>query len=261
LQIAIGDETVCLRVDASLRCWLRSVGAQVPIMTATPPIAGLGDVSDFAVGGHHVCALTSDGKVFCWGDNSNGQLGAGRTEERVDAPVRVPGIEGAVGLAAGLFHTCVVLGDGRVTCWGWNADGQTGSDVEYAREARELVVPAVVAGVSGVTNIAAGRDQTCAKTKAGWSCWGRSHLKSQTDARGDHHNQPAKVDDLDGMEQLTLKDETACGLFQDGHVGCWGAGAFSILANRPLRANNIIIIIILIRRMNNESKNKILLHK
>jgi alpha-tubulin suppressor-like RCC1 family protein len=244
LQISIGDNIVCLRVDVSLRCWRRSAGAQVPIMAMMPPIAGIGSVSDVAVGMQHVCAIADGGKVFCWGGNAHGQLGARRSDEHVDEPVRAEGIEGAVAITAGMMHSCALLGDGRVSCWGWNAEGQTGSDTEYASEVRELVVPEVVAGISEVTSLSAGRDQTCAKTKTGWWCWGRSYMKSQTAARGSHHNQPAKVDELQDMQQLALKDETACGLFMDGHIGCWGSGAFSILPSRPLRADTPLPVIL-----------------
>lgn len=244
LQMAIGDNIACLRVDVSLRCWTRAVGAQKPVISTMPPIAGIGAVSDVAVGGQHVCAVAAGGKVFCWGRNTYGQLGARRSEEFVDEPVQAEGIEGAIAVTAGMMHSCALLGDGRVSCWGWNGDGQTGSDTEYASEVREIVVPEIVAGISEVTTIVAGRDQTCAKTKTSWWCWGRSYLKSQETARGNHHNQPAKVDELSDLQQLGLKDETACGLFTDGHVGCWGSGAFSILSSRPLRADAPLPVIV-----------------
>jgi len=248
LQVAIGEEIVCLRVDTALRCWKRSEGAKVPITTEMPPIAGVGAVADVVVGMRHVCALTNEGKVFCWGDNTRGQLGARRSEENIDTPVRAEGIEGATALAAGMMHTCALLSDGRVSCWGWNGEGQTGSDVDYAPEVRELVAPEIVAGISGAKNIVAGRDQTCVKTNQGTWCWGRSYLKSQSDARGYHHNQPARVPELDDLQQLALKDETACGLFTDGHVGCWGSGAFSLLPTRPLHAESPLPLILPVAR-------------
>lgn len=244
LQIAIGDEMVCLRIEEALRCWRRSEGVQGPIATTLPPIAGLGAVTDVAVGMRHVCALNKEGKVFCWGDNSHGQLGAGRNELTMAAPVQVPGIEGATAIAVGMMHSCALLSGGRVSCWGWNADGQTGSDVEYAEEVRELVAPEIVAGISGATTLAAGRDQTCVKTNAGMWCWGRSHLKSQSNVRGYHHNAAARVPELDDLQQISLKGETACGLFKDGHVGCWGSGAFTILPNRPLRAEEPLPLVL-----------------
>jgi alpha-tubulin suppressor-like RCC1 family protein len=204
----------------------------------------LGDVTDFAVGFHHVCALNQSGQVFCWGENSMGQIGARKAEARVDTPVRVDGIDGAKAITCGTLHSCAILGDGRVSCWGWNGQGQTGSDVEYTTEARELVVPEIVPGIAEATSIVAGRAHTCAKTKAGLLCWGESQLKSQRDTRGHARNQPSLVEDLVDVEQLAAKDETSCALFRDKHVGCWGSGAFSVMPSRPLRAESPLPVIL-----------------
>ena len=236
LQIAIGNETVCLRRLASLWCWPRSAGAKLPVSRGSPAISGLGDVSDVGVGYAHVCALGGAGRVFCWGENSRGELGAGRAETRIDTPTLVEGIEGAVALSVGPFHVCALLADGGVSCWGANSSGETGSDVEYTSGARELAVAERVDGVSAVSGLLTGRDQTCAQARSGWWCWGRSYLKSQLDARGSSHNQPALVAELADVTQLALRDETACGVFAGGSVACWGSGAFSLMMNRPLRA-------------------------
>jgi len=243
VQVVIGDDTVCLLFDGSLRCWKRSEGVQPPILASTPAIAGLPEVLDFAIGMSHVCAIVQGGRVYCWGDNSQGQIGARRHEAQIDTPVRVEGIEGAKSIVAGMMHSCVLLTDGRVSCWGWNGNGQTSGDVEYGSEARELVRPEIVPGISGATQLAAGRDQTCVRMKNETWCWGRSYMKSQN-ARGYHHNQPANVEELADLQQFGFSGETACGLFKDGHVGCWGSGAFSILPGRPLHADSPLPVIL-----------------
>lgn len=244
VQVAIGDETVCLRFDGSLRCWKRSEGAQTPLLAAVPPITGLGEVVDVSVGTNHTCAIVQGGQVYCWGHNEHGQIGAGRAEAQIDTPVRVDGIDGATAIVTGMMHSCVLLAEGRVSCWGWNADGQVGSDVEYAPEARVLVRPQIVLGISGATQLAAGRDQTCVRMKNETWCWGRSYVKSQRNARGYHHNQAAKVEELVNLQQFGFSGETACGLFKDGHVDCWGSGAFSILPSRPLHADTPLPVIL-----------------
>lgn len=244
VQVVIGDETVCLRFDGSLRCWKRSEGVQAPILSSTAAIAGLDEVLDVATGNDFVCAIVKGGRVYCWGDNTYGQLGAGRIEKRVDTPVHVEGIDGATSIVAGMMHSCVLLAGGRVSCWGWNANGQVGGDVEYGSEARELARPEIVAGISDATQLAAGRDQTCVRMKNETWCWGRSYMKSQTNARGYHHNQAAKVPELADLQQFGFSGETACALFNDAHIGCWGSGAFSILPSRPLNADSPLPVIL-----------------
>lgn len=243
LQIAIGDSTVCLRIDTSLRCWSRSKSVPTPIATL-PPMADIGNVVDVAVGMNHVCAANDAGLVYCWGENVLGQLGARRVEERVDSPVRVEGLEGAVAITAGMMHSCALLKDGRVSCWGWNMLGQTGSDVEYTRDARELVVAQIVAGISGATGIAAGRGQTCATLNTGVFCWGEAMLKSQRNSGGYHDNRAYPVEELAELKQFAFKDESACALFKDGHAGCWGSGVFSLVPGRPLHAESPLTLIL-----------------
>ena len=90
-----------------------------------------------SVGDDHNCALLSDGGVKCWGGNSYGQLGQGDTLTRGLAPGQVdmgdllPAIalgtgEIVVGIRAGEQHTCALLIQGRMKCWGWGESGRLG---------------------------------------------------------------------------------------------------------------------------------------
>ena len=75
----------------------------------------------------HSCALAADGTVRCWGSNQFGQLGTGQLAQGpFAAPQQVAGVDDAVSIASGPFHTCVVLVDGRVQCWGRNDFRQIG---------------------------------------------------------------------------------------------------------------------------------------
>src|SRR5262249_33605220 len=83
----------------------------------------------------HVCALLNDSSIKCWGDNTYGQLGIGDANERGSAPGQMGDNLPAVDLGAGVTarsvscgntHTCALLVDGRVKCWGGNMFGQLG---------------------------------------------------------------------------------------------------------------------------------------
>ncbi|KXZ42574.1 hypothetical protein GPECTOR_133g613 [Gonium pectorale] len=93
-------------------------------------------VAALAAGAYHTCAVLDNGKAKCWGINGNGRLGYGDTADRGDAPGEMgdslPYVDlGTTGrkvaaLAAGDAHTCAMLDNGGVKCWGFNGNGRLG---------------------------------------------------------------------------------------------------------------------------------------
>jgi RHS repeat-associated protein len=102
----------------------------------------------------HTCALLTNGKVECWGDDEFGDLGDGHSFEPSPTPVAVSGISTATQLAAGYWHTCAVLSSGGVDCWGDNSYGELG-DGKTMEEQEDSSTPVVVSGITGATGIAA----------------------------------------------------------------------------------------------------------
>ncbi len=151
-QIGAGFVSSCaLLSNNTVKCWgssesgelgLGTINAQsgnYPEALAALPGINLGDgrtVKSIAVGSFHVCALLDDSSVKCWGSNAGGQLGIGSVDSRGDkagemgnnlAPVQLGGHK-AQQLAAGDAHTCALLDNGTVVCWGYNAEGQVGAE-------------------------------------------------------------------------------------------------------------------------------------
>ena len=134
--------------------------------TTTPAPAPLVE-TQVATGNSDTCALRSDHTVWCWGDNSSGQLGDGSTTER-HQPVRVAGLATANQIAARSSQTCALLVDGTVSCWGNNFYGELGDGTTTNRS-----TPVRVLGVSGATQISLGNQSACALIAGGAiRCWG-----------------------------------------------------------------------------------------
>lgn len=134
-----------------------------------------------AAGVSHTCALLSGGRVRCWGANSSGQLGTGAaTDLRAQKPWLNPivGLGAPVSaLAAGRAHTCGLLADGAVRCWGDNSHGQLG--LGHTRSIGDDELPdgphATVPLNAAAVSVAAGGDVTCAILQGGGlRCWGQN---------------------------------------------------------------------------------------
>jgi alpha-tubulin suppressor-like RCC1 family protein len=141
---------------------------------AVTTLSGTGYVDLFvtaaASGREHTCVVeASAGAVLCAGDDTYGQVGNGQTSL---VPVTSPastGLTGAIALSAGSYHTCALLADGSVWCWGYNAFGEVGDGTGFTR-----ALPTLVKGLSsGVISIGAGAYHSCAVKADGTTwCWG-----------------------------------------------------------------------------------------
>ncbi|RSM54704.1 hypothetical protein DMB66_37100, partial [Actinoplanes sp. ATCC 53533] len=118
-------------------------------------------------GNGYACAMRTDGSLWCWGANGDGQLGLGDTVARNAGPVQLTGA-GWTAVAAGSRHTCAVRSDGTLWCWGANSAGQLGLGDLAVRD-----VPVPVGAATTWASVAAGVAHTCATRVDGslW-CWG-----------------------------------------------------------------------------------------
>ena len=111
-------------------------------------------------GAAHSCAILDDGSVSCWGENSNGQLGdSSRSPSLEPEKSSMPLGRKAVEISAGSYHTCTVLDDGSVRCWGSNEFGQLGDGTEIERTSP---VPVDLGQGMSAIGISSGESHTCA---------------------------------------------------------------------------------------------------
>src|SRR5262249_27224958 len=121
-----GDHTCALNTAGGLKCWgvngLGELGDGTTTTRRVPvEVSGLAtDVIAITSGRDHMCVLTEDTGVKCWGRNTDGQLGDGTTTNRT-IPVDVSGLTtGVMAIFSGAYHTCALTSAGGVKCWGRN---------------------------------------------------------------------------------------------------------------------------------------------
>ena len=179
-----------------------------------------------AIDNDHTCAILDDGSVSCWGNNDHGQLGDGTTTDRL-TPTQTASLGSertAVAIATGFLHTCVILDDGSVSCWGNNDQGQLGDGTTTDR-----LTPTQTASLgadrTGV-EIIAKNHWTCALLDDGSiSCWGSNYNGQLGDGTNTDRNTPTQTASL-GTNRTAVAiaagSNNVCAILDNGSVSCWG---------------------------------------
>lgn len=191
---------------------------------------------DISKGGGHACAITDNGSIICWGWNHRGQLGTGssgdpdKDSEGLPTPTPTASLgEGrtAISISAGRIHTCALLDDGSVSCWGDNYDGQVGDNSTTNR-----YVPTPISSLGdGRTAVAisSGGWHTCAILDDGSvSCWGSNWDGELGDGSSTQRNIPASTASLgEGRHAIEIEAGYyhSCAILDDGSVTCWGSAS------------------------------------
>jgi alpha-tubulin suppressor-like RCC1 family protein len=203
-----------------------AMGAGVASMSCGNPGSGNGPggvcsgdatcVSTLAAAGVDTCAITGDGSLRCWGDNSQGQLGDGTTVNR-SSPVAVPGLQNVTGVAMAQWHTCA-LGPGQVMCWGSSLSGELGFHTSLMQvTSREPAAPEPAAALTGAVAIGAGMSST-------WSIGPGAGVRALGQFAG---GTPAAVavPGLDQAVEIAVRETHGCARLTDGTAACWGDNA------------------------------------
>ncbi len=174
-------------------------------------------------GADHTCAVRAGGGVDCWGYNHWAELGdGGRLSRSVAAPVK--GLNNAVDVAVGWEHTCAAHKDGTVSCWGHDDLGQCGTGEVHPYRIHGS--PKQIKGLTGIAQVAAGRQFSCALSGQGdvW-CWGASalgQLGAGVFGAGSEALLPIQSATPKNVVAVDAGDTHACALTQSGSVYCWG---------------------------------------
>lgn len=166
----------------------------LPVVALVGPslVGSVALAGPIAAGGRHTCAVDATDSVFCWGDNTSGQLGDGTVgaARPLPAPIARPDtLLGVVELRAGRAHTCARTLVGAVFCWGDNRAGQLGNGTLVPSPR-----PVQVLGLPPVVQLAAGGDHTCAVgNDAAVLCWGSNDFGESLGTAGLPSVAPARL--------------------------------------------------------------------
>jgi alpha-tubulin suppressor-like RCC1 family protein len=257
--ISAGQNHTCAILDnASVKCWGLNGNGRLGIDNDTNMGKTSGSMAQLtginlgtgrtataiSAGAYQTCAILDNASVKCWGYNGNGQLGIDNATQMGDnagemavLPVVNLGTgRTATAISAGAYHTCAILDNASVKCWGYNTYGQLGIDnaTSMGDNAGEMAVLPVVNLGTGrtATAISAGLHHSCALLdNASVKCWGRNYYgQLGIDNTTDMGKTSGSMAVLPVVNLGTGRTATAisatynhsCAIIDNTSVKCWG---------------------------------------
>ena len=231
-MIAAGGSTTCAVLsDNRLQCWGRnnkgqlgsgtSGNAAVTTPVYTSFIPAWFTVAQIEIGSAHSCAISVLGIAWCWGQSTDGRLGTTASSDAV-TPTATASLGGTASeVAAGGAHTCALLSNGTISCFGSNNMGQLGQALATTSSS----TPTLVTLAATATHVTAGSQFTCALlSTAVVHCFGdNASGQLGSGSSGAARESPGAVTGLTGtVVDVVAGASHACAVMSTGQVRCWG---------------------------------------
>ena len=270
------DFTCALFGDGLVKCWGGNDSGQLGLgdtnyrgdeaneMGAALPSLELGAgrvAQTTALGYKHACVLLDDESVKCWGSNSSGQLGQGDTDNRGDnqnemgdnlPPINLGEGRRVKAIGAGFYHTCALLDNGSVKCWGGHStsgssygtlgQGNTERLGDGPNEMGDNLTEVDLGGSGSAKaiRISVGSFHTCALLETHLlKCWGYNghgqlglgNNRNQGDDPNEMGDNLPEVDLGSGRTTKAVRASRfhTCAILDDNSVKCWGSGIYGKL--------------------------------
>lgn len=247
-QSSIGYALTChLRPDSKAVCagmnnfGQAGVDPQTSDRVYNPNVIALENVMQVEAGLDFACAVKSEGTVWCWGNNVNGQLGNGSFVANY-TPQQVSGLTNVnlLSISSRGNHACAKTLDGSLYCWGLNSSGQLG-----ASNPANSNTPLQVAKVSNVEKLALGSRFTCVlNTDSKVICFGANSF-GQLGTGNNYQNTSFNPVALTGnISDLKAGEDFACALDELNVVRCWGRNDGWQLGNGRDENSNVPVKVI-----------------
>jgi alpha-tubulin suppressor-like RCC1 family protein len=271
VQITLGSKHSCaLLSDGTIWCWGENKSGQLGNGTTTNSsipiqVVGLPDkATGFTAGQDFTCAVLADKSIWCWGDNSSGQLNDGTTTNQTKPvkslltalPEQISGgqstlvgeasgyvsewtktqsenildIQNASNISGNRFAPggCAVESDNKVNCW--TADNK----------------PVLVDGISDALLVGTGLSHGCAVNSSNIvSCWGKNTNGELGDGNTTDQETATQVSNLGAVVMLAVGAHHNCALVANNIAMCWGSNEFGQLGNNSTKNSSIPVKVVM----------------
>ncbi|WP_347273655.1 cell wall anchor protein [Candidatus Kuenenia sp.] len=196
----------------------------------TPQISG---------GWSHTLALDSEGKLWAWGYNEDGQLGDGTNDNQTTpVAVQINALTTITSVDCGGDHSLALDSLGRVWAWGYNGDGELGGGTTE----NNSNVPVSVPNLTDIIAISAGGEYSMALSSDGSVLtWGANSDGQLGNGNTDENSVPTKISGLPVMKGISAGEAHGLAVTEDGFVYAWGINDEGQIGNGEKSANNPVL--------------------
>jgi alpha-tubulin suppressor-like RCC1 family protein len=258
--------TCAVNMDGNVYCWgdktsgklgngAASGYSALPIAISPGAISSNSRLLSVATAANSTCALDTEGKIYCWGDNSDGQLGDGTSTMSTTPVATVIGTNSYIAISGGINHMCAIQGNGIGLCWGGDALEQLGNGASGGVLTPSPVSSNPLPVGSTFVQIDAGGNHSCGLLSSGASfCWGNDsngqlgHGYAGSSPYPDPVDMPAELTN-EGFTSISAGIDHSCGITGSGQLFCWGSDTNGQLGNgassgfgvpHPISASNVM---------------------
>jgi alpha-tubulin suppressor-like RCC1 family protein len=202
-------------------CYPETFTPDVPHEPAPVAVVGGLRFTALSVGVGHVCGVSTQATVHCWGERFPGSPALGSTP----VPELIAETSGFTRVAAGQSFTCGMRADDRALCWGRNVTGELGTG---ERDVPAQAPTAVLGGLTFATISTSGAasdmpPHTCGLTPEGAAyCWGNNTWGALGNGTLTSSAVPVAVAGGHAFESITVGAEFSCGIVRGAGAYCWG---------------------------------------
>lgn len=242
-SIDVGTNFACGLVNGHVYCWGENGSGQLGMGNTTDlsqpravPSLYNSVATKVSTGANHTCAIVY-GQLYCWGDNSFGQLGIGSTGGIQNTPQLIGGLlanKRVTDVSTGANSTCAVA-NGQAYCWGSNGNGQVGIGSTAGPQNTPQLVNGhgALTAAMDTTAVTVGTSYACAIANADAYCWGLNTNGQLGDGTLVQKTSPVLLSTGTAglpagpngtrpmVSALSAGSDFTCGIF-NGTASCWG---------------------------------------